>query len=141
MLKYLIAATLFAAPAALAADAASGIIQICRVATAGDHHEGRAIEIPPGASFGDTGNGSDHRGNYWPLWIATVGSMRLAADEQCGAVSAQITGNTEKRPLRIVDHRWFTPTSGDNARLPGWPGNLSLAATVTSDFRSPARSR
>lgn len=134
-MKFLIVAAVLLAPAALAAEPASGIIQICRVTAPGDMHQGRAIEIPLGASFGDAGYGNDHRGNYWPLWIATVEPMTLAADRECGAVRARITGNSEKRPLRVVDHRWFMPSSSANAALPDWPGNLSIAATATSDFR------
>ena len=123
------------APAALAADWATGVIQICRVTTPGDPHKDSAIEIPLGASFGDTGYGSDHRGNYWALWIATLETMTLAADQRCGAIPARVTGNPDKRPLRIADHRWFTPSPGEHSTVPGWPGNLSLAATATSDFR------
>ena len=135
MMKFLIVAAIALAPAARAADAVSGTIQICRVAGPGDMHQGRAIEIPLGAAFGDTGYGSDHRGNYWPLWIATVEPMTLAVDQDCGAVRARITGNSENRRLRVVDHRWFTPSSAAPATLPDWPGNFNISATATSDFR------
>jgi|SRR3954462_14041680 hypothetical protein len=124
-----------AAPAALGADSITGIIQICRAPQPGDAHVGKTIEIPLGASFGDTGYSADHRGNYWPLWIVTMEPVTIDVAEACGKTPARITSNLDKHAIRTTDYRWFTPTIGEVGILPGWPGNLLLAATALTDFR------
>ena len=124
-----------AAPAALGADKVTGLIQICRAPQPGDRGIGKAIEVPLGASFGDTGHGADHRGNYWPLWIVTTEALTIGAAESCGQTAAQITSNLDKHPIRMKDYRWFTPTAGAAGVLPGWPGYLPLEATALTDFR------
>jgi hypothetical protein len=121
--------------AALAADIPSGTVEICRVSRPGDMHKGEVIEIPLGATFGDTGFGADHGGNYWPLWIATTQPLTIAAAESCGKTHARITANLDRHFVRVGDQRWFTPTGGDAGKVAGWPGNLALSAIAVTDFR------
>lgn len=123
-----------AAPSALAAEGV-GTIQVCRAPQAGDRHSAKPIEIPLGASFGDTGGGADRRGNYWPLWIVTTEAMTIGAADSCGKTSARIDSNLDKHAVRVADSRWFTPTARAGGVLPGWPGDLLLAATIVTDFR------
>ena len=124
-----------AAPAAFGADSLTGIIQICRAPQPGDTYGGKAIEVPLGASFGDTGYSADHRGNYWPLWIVTMAPVTIDAADSCGKTAARIAVNLDRHPIRVTDYRWFTPTIGELGTLPGWPGDLLLAATAFTDFR------
>jgi hypothetical protein len=126
---------MIAAPIALAADTAGGTIEICRVAQAGDKHKDLTIEIPLGAAFGDSGSGLDHRGNYWPLWIATAQAVTIHSGEKCASTAARITGNLDRHRLKVADDRWFMPTIGKAGDLPDWPGNLLLSATALTDFR------
>jgi|SRR6185503_6933557 len=124
-----------AAPAALGADGITGIIQICRAPQPGDTYGGKPIEIPLGASFGDTGYSADHRGNYWPVWIVTMAPVTIDATASCGKTPARIASNLDSHRIWVTDYRWFTPTIGELGTLPGWPGNLLLAATALTDFR------
>ena len=123
------------APLALAGDSAMGTIQICRAPQPGDMHGGKAIEIPLGATFGDTGFSADHRGNYWPLWIATTESLTIGASESCGKAAARIVSNLDSHAIRASDYRWFTPSIGQLGTMPDWPGSLALGATALTDFR------
>ena len=121
-----------------AADmAASGVIRICRVPGDGERHRGQAIEIPTGASFGDTGvvNGPGGGGRYWPLWIETTEPSRIEAADACGMGKARITGNLDRHRLRVADRRLFVPSGVvAGGRLKEWPGDRALTATATTDF-------
>jgi hypothetical protein len=114
------------------------MVRICRVSGEGETHRGKAIEIPTGAAFGDTGvvNGPGGGGPYWPLWIETTEATRIEAADACGTVKARITGNMDRHQLRVTDRRLFVPSgvvAGD--RLKAWPSDLALTATTTADFK------
>jgi hypothetical protein len=119
------------------------MIRVCRAAGEGATHRGRVIEIPEGASFGDTGvvDGPGGGGRYWPLWSETTEPTRIEAAAACGTAKARITGNLDRHRLRVADRRLFVPSSGVAAgggkrgRLKAWPGDLALAATATADFK------
>jgi hypothetical protein len=132
-------AALAAAPAGHAAEAAvSGMIRICRVPGEGATHRGKAIEIPAGAAFGDTGvvDGPGGGGRYWPLWIETTEPTTIAPADACGAAKARITGNMDRHRLRAADRRLFVPSGVvAGGKRTEWPGDLSLTATATADFK------
>jgi hypothetical protein len=118
--------------------AVAGSIRICRVSGEGARQRGEAIEIPTGASFGDTGemNAPGGGGRYWPLWIETTEPTRIGASEACGTAKAQVIGNMDRHRVRVADHRSFVPSgSVADGRLKQWPGDLALTATVIDDFR------
>jgi hypothetical protein len=129
-------APLMLAAGAQAADP-SGQIEICRVLTAGDRHQGEAIEIPEGATFGDGGamEGDQRSGNYWPLWLATMEKLTLGAGDKCVTGRARITANLDHHALRAGDHRWFVPSGTAIKPRDDWPSNYDVAATVKADFR------
>jgi hypothetical protein len=140
MLKLMaVLAALAAAPAGHAAEAAaSGMVRICRVPGEGETHRGKAIEIPTGAAFGDTGvmNGPGGGGRYWPLWIETMEATRIEAADACRTVTARITGNMDRHRLRVADRRLFVPSGVvAGGRLKTWPSDLALTATATVDFK------
>ena len=140
MLKlFVVLAAVAVGPAAQAIEAAaSGTIRICRAPGESETHKGKAIEIPKGAAFGDTGvvNGPNGGGRYWPLWIETTEPTRIEAADACGTAKARVTGNMDRHRLRIIDRRLFVPAGVvASGRLKEWPGDLALAATVTADFK------
>jgi hypothetical protein len=124
------------APAAAQAPAA-GTIEICRVAGARDRDEGKRLDIPKGAVFGDTGrrDGPDHGGRYWPLWIATTRAVSIDVTERCATAPAQITANMDRHRLQVGDARLFLPSVAAYGALPDWPGGRRLTATATTDFK------
>jgi hypothetical protein len=134
---FAIPAALAEAPAALAADGASGPIRICRAPGGGDPHGGNPILIPAGAAFGDTGlaNGAAGGGSYWPLWIVTTEPMRIEAGSACGTTRARITGNMDRHRVLLSDRRLFVPAAVATGGLKGWPSSVPLSATVTGDFK------
>ena len=122
----------------LAAQAAgpAGTIEICRVRMAGDRHQGKDINIPKGAVFGDAGvlENGEKTGNYWPLWIATSEPLTLPGKDNCVRGRAEIKQNLDRHSLTVAERRWFVP-SGSAASSDEWPGDYDLGATVTTDFR------
>lgn len=126
-------------PAAHADETAmAGSIRICRASGEGARQRSEAIEVPAGASFGDTGevNAPGGGGRYWPLWIETTEPTRIEASEACGTAKARVTRNMDRHRLRLADRRLFVPSASvADGRLKQWPGNLALTATAVDDFR------